>query len=147
MGDRSEADGKDQLYIHAWNVRDRRTGGFWLPIIRHLALRGHTDAMIDLASWFSEDNGPTTLGKASDPFTAAGLYRRAYRRGNVRAAQHMALSCFNRRDLAGYRSWLALGARAGDADAHRQRRYFETRLWHRVAHDIKRGRPEQKRDG
>jgi hypothetical protein len=129
------------------NIRERRTGGLWLPIMWHLALRGHTDAMIELASWLSDDNNRSSLGKASDPFSAAGLYRRAYLKGNARAAQHMAMSCFNRRNMPGYRFWLGRDASAGDPEASDQLRFFETRLWHGAAHDIKRGRPEQKRDG
>lgn len=137
----------DRLYERAMFIRDGRRRGLWLPIIWHLALRGHTDAMIDLAAWFSGDNHWSSLGSPADTFSAAALYRRALRKGNARAAQHLAMACFNRNDLRGYRHWLRQGARAGDSEAAEQLSYFETRLWHRTAHDIGRGRPEQKRDG
>jgi hypothetical protein len=137
----------DRLYNRALRIRERRTGGLWMPIIWHLALRGHTDAMIDLAAWFSHDNGSTSLGTPADGFSAAGLYRRAFRKGDARAAQHMAMAHFNRNNMLGYRHWLRLGANAGDTEAAEQIEYFETRLWHGAAHDIGRGRPEQRRDG
>lgn len=113
----------------------------------HLALRGHADAMIDVAAWYSDDNDVKSLGTAADPFTPAGLYRRAFRKGSSRAAQHMAMATFNRNNLMGYRHWLRQGANAGDPEAAKELRYFETRLWHGAAHDIGRGRPEHKRDG
>ena len=137
----------DRLYDRALHIREHRSGGLWMPIIWHLALRGHTDAMIDLAAWFSDDNGPTSLGMPSDTYSAAGLYRRAFRKGNVRASQHLAMAHFNRNNMRGYRHWLQQGAYAGDTEAAEQIAYFETRLWHGAAHDIRRGRPEQRRDG
>ena len=137
----------DRLHDRAWRLRERRSGGLWLPIFWHLALRGHTDAMIDLAAWFSDDNRPASLGTSADAFSAAGLYRRAFRKGNARAAQHMAMACFNRKNLSGYRYWLRQGAKAGDTEAAHQVGFFETRLWHGAARDIGRGRPVQKRDG
>lgn len=112
----------------------------------HLALRGHTGAMIELAAWFSDNNKREAFGSFSDPFSAAGLYRRAYRKGDARAAQHVAMSSFNRNDMIGYRHWLRRAAKAGDAEAGRQLRHFETRLWHAAARKIGRLRPEQKKD-
>jgi hypothetical protein len=137
----------DRLYSRALEIRERRGVGLWMPIIWHLALRGHSEAMIDLAAWFSEDNHAASLGSPADGFSAAGLYRRAYRKGNARAADHMAMSYFNRNNLRGYRHWLQQGANAGDSEAAQQLGFFETRLWHGAAHDIGRGRPKQKRDG
>jgi len=103
--------------------------------------------MIDLAAWFADDNSPASLGTCADAFSAAGLYRRAFRMGNTRAAQHMAMACFNRNNLRGYRYWLRQGANSGDIEAGQQIGYFETRLWHDTARDIGRARPVQKRDG
>ena len=137
----------DALYDRSLRIRDRRSVGLWLPIIWHLTLKGHTDAMIDLAAWFSGDNDRLSLGKPSDNFSAAGLYRRAFRKGNARAAQHMAMAHFNRNNLRGYRYWLRQGANAGDTEAAEQLAFYEKRLWHGAAHDTGRGRPERKRDG
>lgn len=83
---------------------------------------------------------------AADPCSAAGLARRALRRGDPLAAYNLAMSYFNRRDLRSYRHWLRLAAQAGDADARNQLRRFETRLPHGAAFDIKRGRPRRDAD-
>ena len=112
----------------------------------HLALRGHTGAMIELADWFSDDNSAGSFGTPADAFSAAGLYRRAYRKGDARAANNAAMSFFNRNDMGGYRRWLRRAAKAGDLAAGKQLRHFETRLWHAAARKIGRLRPEQKRD-
>lgn len=136
----------EQLYLKALYIRHERHIGLWLPIIWHLALRGHVDAMIELASWFSSDNSLQAYGSPADRFSAAALYRRAWRKGDGRAAHHMAMGCFNRGDLIGYRTWLRRAARAGYSDAAGELRYFETRLPHAMAREIGRGRPEQKRD-
>ena len=81
----------ERLYLRAVEIRENRTGGLWLPIMGHLALRGHTDAMIDLASWLTYDNSLAVYGHFAHRFSAAGLYRRAFRAGNARAAQHLAM--------------------------------------------------------
>jgi hypothetical protein len=136
----------DRLYLRALAIRYERHVGKWLPIVWHLALRGHAGAMIELADWFSNDGSADPFGTPADWFSAAGLYRRAYRKGETRAAQHMALSCFNRNDMVGYRHWLGQGAKAGDREAGHERRGFETRLWHANARKVRRIRPKQKRD-
>lgn len=140
-------DRADKLYLKALAIREGEANGLWLPIIRSLACRGHSDAMIELAAWRSSSNDLGGLGSPADSFSAAGLYRRAYLKGDTRAAQHMAMGCFNRGDFAGYRRWLRLGARSGDEEAATQLRYVETRLWHDAARRIKRLRPIKKRDG
>jgi hypothetical protein len=137
----------DRLYLRALAIRYERHVGKWLPTIWHLALRGHVGAMIELADWFSNEGSADPFGTPADAFSAAGLYRRAYRKGDTRAAQHMALSCFNRNNMAGYRHWLGQGMKAGDAEAGQERRGFETRLWHANARKVHRLRPKQKRDG
>lgn len=147
MTKQAELERAEKLYMRGLEIRDKRSVGLWLPIMWHLALKGHLGAMIELASWFGDDNSLRSCGSAADAFSASGLYRRAYRKGDARAAQHMAMGCFNRNDLAGYRHWLRLGAKAGDEEAAEQLRYFESRLWHAAARKIRRGRPEQKRDG
>jgi hypothetical protein len=137
---------EDRLYLKGLAVRYENHAGLWMPIMWHLALRGHTGAMIELADWFSNDNSASAFGTPADAFSAAGLYYRAYRKGDARAANNAAMSCFNRDDMIGYRQWLRCAKKAGDAEAGKQLRYFETRLWHTAARKIGRLRPEQKRD-
>ena len=136
----------NRLYLKALAVRYERHLGLGMPIMWHLALRGHTGAMIELADWFSNNNSVQSFGTPADAFSAAGLYYRAFRKGDARAATNAAMSCFNRNDMIGYRQWLRRGARSGDVTAKKQLRYFETRLWHSAARKIGRLRPEQKRD-
>lgn len=136
----------DRLYLKALATRYERHTGLWRPIIWHLALRGHTGAMIELADWYSRDNSAKAFGTPADAFSPAGLYYRAYRKGDARAATNAAMSCFNRNDMAGYRQWLRRASKTGDREATEQLRYFETRLWHSAARKIHRLRPEQKRD-
>lgn len=133
-----------KLYLHALDIREGRECGLWLPKMWSLALRGHTGAMIDLADWFS--GADNHLGSAADGFGAVGLYRRAYRKGDARAAFNLAMTCFNRNDLQGYRHWLRKAAGAGDSAAKLQVARFETRLPHSAAAKIGRKRTEQKRD-
>jgi len=135
-----------RLYLKALRIKDRQLPGLWVPIIWHLALRGHTDAMIDLADWFAERDSLQSFGVPRDGFSAAGLYLRAYRNGDARAARNAAISSFNRNDLAGYRTWLRRAAKAGDQMSGKELRYFETRLWHSDARKVRRHRPEQRRD-
>lgn len=139
----------NRLYLRGLAIRYerwRRQAGCWTPIIWHLALRGHTGGMIELADWFSRIGGPKSLGTPADAFSAAGLYRRAWRKGDARAANNMAVSCFNGNDMMGYRHWLRCAAKAGDTGAARELRNFETRLPHRLAQRVGRLRPQQKRD-
>ena len=77
---------------------------------------------------------------AADPYSSAGLSYRALRLGDPTAAYNMAATCFNRRDLQGYRHWLRLAAKAGNVEAGQQLRRFETRLPHGVARAINRAR-------
>jgi len=70
--------------------------------------------MRELANWFSGNDSRAAFGTFADPFSPAGLYRRAHLNGDRYAAQQVAMSCFNRNDLAGYRRWLRLAAKAGD---------------------------------
>jgi hypothetical protein len=137
---------RDRLYLKAVAVRFERHVGLWLPILRHLALRGHTGAMIDLADWFSDDDCDSAFGTPANAISNAGLYYRAYRKGDVRAAHNAAISCFNRNDMIGYRQWLKRAAVSGDTDAKKRLPYFETRLPHAAARKIGRLRPYQERD-
>jgi hypothetical protein len=94
----------------------------------------------------SSDDSIGAFGKPADRYSPAGLYYRACRKGDARAAGNAAVSCFNRNDMAGYRRWLSRAARTGDPAAGKQLRYFEIRLWHGAARKIGRLRPEQRRD-
>lgn len=107
-----------------------------MGLLWHLALRRYPSAMTELARRIGEDGL-----SAADPYSSAGLCYRALRRGDPTAAHNMAMTCFNRRDLRGYRHWLRLAAKAGDKGAGHQLRRFETRLPHGAARDINRGRP------
>jgi hypothetical protein len=147
MKPRIDPDRAEKLYGEALEIQEGRRRGWWVPRMQYLAFRGYDYAMTELARWYSDSNDLADLGSARDPFSAAGLYRRAYRQGSTQAAQHMAMGCFNRGDMAGYRHWLAQGAKAGDEEAREQRRNFETRLWHSNARKVGRLRPTQKRDG
>lgn len=137
---------RDRLYLKALAIRYERKPGRWLPIIWHLALRGYDAAMTDLADWYSADNSAAAFGKPADAFSPAGLYRRASRKSDNRAAMNASMSCFNRADLTGYRQWLRRAARAGDETAGKELRYFEIRLSHTAAGKIGRLRPHHKRD-
>ncbi len=91
--------------------------------------------MTELANQIGDDGQPT-----ANPYSSAGLCHRALQRGDPTAAYNMAMTCFNRRDLQGYRRWLHLAAKVGDQEAAQQLRRFETRLPHGAARDINRGR-------
>jgi hypothetical protein len=108
-----------------------------MGLLWHLALRRYPSVMTELSRRIGEDGL-----SAADRFSAAGLAYRAFRQGDPLAAYNLAMSCFNRRDLRGYRHWLRLAAHAGD-DARGQLRRFETRLPHGAARDIGRGRPRR----
>lgn len=109
--------------------------GDGMGLLRHLALRRYPSSMTELARRIGEDGL-----SAADPYSSAGLCYRALRQGDTTAAHNMAMTCFNRRDLQGYRHWLRLAAKAGDEEAGQQLRRFETRLPHGVAREINRGR-------
>jgi len=136
----------DRLFEKALRIRHERKIGVWRPIVWHLALRHYPDAMIEMADWLSEGDDLGAFGRAADPFSPAGLYRRAWASGNARAAANAAVSSFNRNDLLNYRSWLRHAANAGGTEAMAELRSFETRLWHGAARKIRRLRPYQKRD-
>jgi len=114
---------------------DGLSPGDGMGLLRHLALRRYPSAMTELARRIGDDGR-----SLADPFSSAGLCYRALQRGDPTAAHNMAMTCFNRRDLQGYRRWLRLAAKAGDKEAAQQVRRFETRLPHGAARDINRGR-------
>lgn len=130
----------DKLYALAWDRLEGRQRGYGMPILWHLALRRYEPAMMALSQRIEVE------GPMSDAFSSAGLAYRAYRLGSPVAAQNLAMECFNRRDLGGYRRWLGRAARLGDLDAAREHRRFETRLPHGDAAKIRRKRPHQPYD-
>jgi len=69
-------------------------------------------------------------GRIAEPFSQEGLAYQAFRHGHPNGAQHLAMNAFDKRDLAGYRYWLARAAKSGDGDAVRELRRFELRLPH-----------------
>jgi hypothetical protein len=125
----------NRLWEQYWKITDQHGNGYATPILWHLAFRGHTGAMTVLSSIYDRE------GRIAQPFSQAGLAYRAYRRGDPIGANHLAMNGFNRGNLACYRYWLARAARAGDKEALRELRRFETRLPHGDAKTIGRGRP------
>ena len=131
----------DRLFARACAIQERKAHGHYEPILRHLALRGHVWGMSELSRIFDPS------GRMSQPFSAAGLNRRAWRAGNGTAARNQAMTCFNRLDLTGYRYWLWRAARVGDEESATELRRFETRLPHETARSIGRHRPDLPHDG
>ena len=146
MADSNSGGLLDGLYAEALAIIHQGANGLWLPKIQHLALRRHSAAMVEIADWLCEAEADIKHGRIADSFSAAGLYRRAYRLGDGRAAQHLAMTCFNRRDMQGYRTWLRRAAQLGDVDAMTELKRFETRLPHAAARKIGRLRPFHTRD-
>lgn len=139
----------DRLYERAVNIRDGRENGLFVPILRHLALRGHVDAMILLAHWYTQSNDKRDLDGIGEPYSAANLYYRAWRSGGssaALAAHSLALSYFNLGNMQQFRRWARRGARSGDYDCRMITKHFETRLPHGAARRLGRIRPEAKRD-
>ena len=136
---------EERLWRRMWDIRDGPAHGLWVPIMQHLAMRREPEVMVQFADWYSGRDG-TDLGAAADPFSAAGLYRRAWRNEVARGAYNLAISFLNRGDLSGYRHWLRRAGRAGNAAAARQAKRFELRLPHTAAKRVRRWRPEAPRD-
>jgi hypothetical protein len=131
----------DRLYALACDRLERRRPGLGMPILWHLALRRYDYAMILLSQKLD------AAGRIWDPFSSAGLAYRAYRQGHPIGAQNLAMDCFNRGDLCGYRGWLRRAARLGDVAALGELRRFEVRLPHCNARRIGRKRPHRSYDG
>jgi len=112
-----------------------------VPIMRHLALRKYAPAMVVLAAWLSDSGLRSDLGSPATGHCAAGLYHRAWRSGEANAAQHMAMSCFNLNDLAGYRLWLRRAAKLGETNCAIELRHFRLRQPTAAARKIRRLRP------
>lgn len=141
MPDRFEAS-----FERAEAILEGRLNGYGMPILRHLALRRYGPAMLSLAGRKTDTGRRSELGRVSDPFSPAGLMYRAYRLGEINAAQNMAMSLFNIGDIWGYRHWMHRAARAGDTNAATELKLFETRQPHNLARRLRRLRP-YRRDG
>ncbi|GLI99439.1 hypothetical protein [Sphingobium sp. BS19] len=139
MKARSDPAKRDVLWKRYWSIKDDHGCGLFTPILWHLALGKDFGAMATLAGTFDY------AGRMCDQFSQAGLLYRADQGGYEYAAQHLAMSAFNRGDLASYRRWLRRTAKY-DPDCLKQLKRFETRLPHRTAREIGRGRPYRKYD-
>jgi len=136
----------DRLIDRAEAILAGRRNGFGMPILQHLALRQYGPALLSLAGRETYAGHRSELGRVCDAFSPAGMMYRAYRLGQLNAAQNMAMSLFNVGDLQGYRSWMHRAARAGDTDAAAELKLFETRQPHNLARRLRRLRPCRRED-
>lgn len=130
----------DALYNRALRIQAGLANGRCEPIFRALAIRHYDPGQVQFACDFA-----TEETRSNHPASAAYWYRRAWRRGNANAAQHMAMDCFANNDLQGYRHWLRRAARLGDADAAFELGKFATSLPFGRLRAIGRLRPEIRR--
>jgi hypothetical protein len=137
---------REKLFGRAEAILEGRRNGLGEPILRRLALRHYGPAMLSLAARATESGHRRELGRISDAFSPANLIYRAYRLGDLYAAQNMAMSFFNVGDMLNYRRWMHRAALAGDPDAGAQLKVFETRQPHILARRLRRLRP-CRRDG
>ena len=136
-----DPDKLDRLYDRALHIQDGLKHGLCAPIFRTLAARNHDHGQVVLACNFANEKP-----RFNHPAFAAHWYRKAWQSGNATAAQHMAMDCFARNDLQGYRRWLRRAARLGDVEAAFELSKFATRLPHRRLRAIGRLRPEYRRN-
>ena len=139
-------DRSDRLFSRAEAILDGKAIGFGMPILRMLAHRRYGPAMLSLACRETGAGSRQELGRFCCANSPAGLMYRAFRQGEVNAAQNLALALFYVGDLAGYRHWLQWAARGGDDDAVRELGRFEVRQPWPLARRINRKRPFR-RDG
>lgn len=135
-----------RLFNRAEAILEGKANGFGMPILRVLAHRRYGPAMLSLAARKTETGNRTDLGRFNDANSPAGLMYRAFRQGEVSAAQNLALTLFYLGDLAGYRRWLRRAAINGDEGAAKELIRFETRQPWPLAQKINRKRPFR-RDG
>lgn len=134
-------DRSDRLFGRAHAILAGRGAGFGEPILWHLALRHYGPAMLEIAARETREGKRSELGRTAAPFSPLGLMYRAYRQGEPNAAQNIAMSLFNIGDMAGYRRWIRLAARRGDADAGHDAKCFALRQPHAHARRLRRLRP------
>jgi len=140
MKNRRDPEKRAALWLRYWAIREDNANSHATPILWHLALGHDPLMMVTLAATFPSP------GRRSDGFSQAGLCYRAWRLGSGHGAQHLAMDAFNTNDMRGYRFWLRRAANAGDADAARELKRFETRLPHVNASRVRRRRPYRKHD-
>jgi hypothetical protein len=140
MKNRRDPAKREALWLRYWAITEDHANGYATPILWHLALGHDPRMMVELADTFP------LPGRLSNSFSAAGLCYRAWRLGNCYGAQHLAMDAFNSNDMHRYRFWLRRAANAGDADAARELKRFETRLPHTSASRVRRKRPYRKHD-
>lgn len=136
----------DRLFNRAEAILDGKANGLGMPILRTLAHKRYGPAMLSLAARETETGKRADLGRFNDTASPAGLMYRAFRRGEVNAAQNLALTLFYAGGLAGYRRWLRRAARGDDEDAARELNRFEIRQPYPLARRVNRIRPFR-RDG
>ena len=134
----------DDLFSRAEAILDGDANGLGMPILRTLAHRQYGPAMLSLAARETESGDPRSIGRPCEANSAMGLMYRAYRRGDINAAQNIALTLFYCGDLAGYRRWLNRAAQYGDNDAAEESKRFELRQPYPLARKIGRKRPFRK---
>ena len=134
------AEGKlDRMFARACAIEAGKANGLYLPNLRALARRKFSYGMLGFANWLDVMNPERRR-------TAFLMLREVSRMGHSLGAQNIAMSHFNRGNLAGYRQWLAKAARLGDENASLELRCFEVRLSHSAAFKIGRGRPSRKHE-
>ena len=131
----------ERLFAKAEEILGGKANGFGEPILRHLALRQYGPAMLSYACRMTSSGSRAELGRKSDTLGPVGLMYRAFRAGELNAAQNLALTYFYVGDLAGYRFWLRRAGQAGDEEAAQELRRFETRQPWPLARKIRRLRP------
>lgn len=131
----------DKSFSRAEAILDGRAVGFGIPILRSLAHRQYGPAMLSLAARQTEHGSRGDLGLPTQTNSPFNLMYRAFRQGELNAAQNLALSLFYVGDLAGYRYWLRRAAQGGDDDAARELSRFEVRQPWPLASKLGRKRP------
>lgn len=131
----------DRLFAHADAILSGQGTVLGESILWHLALRLYGPAMLAIANRATYGGRRAEIGRTANPWSPAGMMRRAYRAGEPNAAQHMAMTLFNVGDMAGYRRWMHRAVRAGDANALNEVQRFETRQPHALARRLRRLRP------
>ncbi|WP_371433142.1 hypothetical protein [Novosphingobium sp.] len=134
----------DRLFSRAEAILAGKANGFGIPILRTLAHRQYGPAMLMLAALQTDSGTRGEFGRFCNANDPAGLMYRAFRKGEVNAAQNLALTLFYLGDLAGYRRWLRQAARGSDEDAARELSRFEVRQPWPLAQKTKRKRPFRK---
>lgn len=136
----------ERLFDRAEAILEGRQNGLGMPILRHLAFRRYGPALLSLACRMTQKGTRFEWGRICRASSAAGMMYRAYRIGEINAAQNLAMTRFNMGDMQGYRHWMHRAAKAGDTDAAYELKLFEIRMPHPLARRLRRLR-SYRRDG